>query len=314
MSFPGAAPQGCTLTVAVYDGARKLLPSAAQVLYTIRDGNQKTVVRDYFQSAQMSFTSLPFYNNFGDNYTVIAWTEGHVQAGFTPVKLSPNTPQRVDLMLLRKDATYHFGGATWKIVQAKRPALARILAADASSDAVARDRYRELVEHRPAALACVLNVATALEQIYLRTGSPLDHLHRIVQDDSLKQDRFYAYAGPELLDLVREAVQFGVFDPQPGSGVFHPGATASFKQTQFGEANVQITFHEADRCVIDAVDCCKVELDIDYFKDPAAHALLEVVYNSTTGSLTDPRQVYLLRWIAGRRAGVPEFDPLYTVV
>jgi prepilin-type processing-associated H-X9-DG protein len=314
MSFPGAAAQGCTVTVAVYDGARKLMPAGTEVLYTIRDGNQKTIIRDYHRSSQMSFTSLPFYNNFGDNYSVIAWADGHVQAGFTPVRVSPYTPQRVDLMLLRKDATYHFGGATWKIVQAKRPTLARVLAADATSGNAARDRYADHVEHRPAALACVLNVATALEQIHLRTGTPLDHVHRIVQDETMQQDRFFAYAGPELLELVREAVPFGVFDPQPGSGLLHPGATASFKQTQFGEANVQITFHEADRCVIGAVDCCKVEFDIDYYQDKGAHALLEVLYNSTTGSLTDPRQVYLLRWIAGRRAGVPEFDPLYTVV
>jgi hypothetical protein len=314
MSFPGAAPQGCTLSMAVYDGARKLMPSSTRVLYTVRDGNQKTIVREYYDCSQMSFTSLPFYNNFGDNYTVIAWVDGHIQAGFTPVKLSPHAPQRVDLMLLRKDATYHFGGATWETVQAKRPALARLLAADAPTDAVARDQYRDLIEDRPAPLACVLNVATALEQIYLRTGTPLDYLRRIVLDDTLKQDRFYAYASPELLELVRESVAFGVFEPQPGSAVFHPGATASFKQTQFGEANVQITFHEADRCVIGSVDCCKVELDIDYYKDVGAHALLEVLYNTTTGSLTDPKQVYLLRWIAGRRAGVPEFDPLYTLV
>lgn len=312
MSFAGAAPQGCTLNIAVYDGARKLMPSTTRVLYTVRDGNQKTIVREYYDCSQMAFTSLPFYNNFGDNYAVIAWADGHIQAGYTPVRLSPNAPQRVDLMLLRKDATYHFGGATWDILRARRPALARLLAAGASETA-ARDRYRDLVEHRPAALACVLNVATALEQIFLRTGTPLDHLHRIELDDTLKQDRFFAYAGPELLELVRESVPFGVFDPQPGSAVFHPGATASFKQKQFGEANVQITFHEADRCVIGAVDCCKVELDIDYYKDVGAHALLEVLYNTTTGSLTDPKQVYLLRWIAGRRAGVPEFDPLYTI-
>jgi hypothetical protein len=58
----------------------------------------------------------------------------------------------------------------------------------------------------------------------------------------------------------------------------------------------------------------KVEPDIDYYKDLGAHALLEVVPNKLSGGLTDPRQVYVLRWIAGRRAGVPEFDPLYTIV
>ncbi len=41
--------------------------------------------------------------------------------------------------------------------------------------------------------------------------------------------------------------------------------------------------------------------------------LLEVVANALTGSLTDPKNVYVLRWIAGRRAGVPEFNPPYTI-
>jgi hypothetical protein len=45
-------------------------------------------------------------------------------------------------------------------------------------------------------------------------------------------------------------------------------------------------------------------------EDLLAHGLLEVL----PGSTTDPLQVYILRWIAGRHAGVPEFDPPYTVV
>jgi hypothetical protein len=57
------------------------------------------------------------------------------------------------------------------------------------------------------------------------------------------------------------------------------------------------------------VDCIKVEPDIDYFQDLGAHTLLEVIPNSITHGLTDPKRVYVLRWIAGRHAGVPEFAP-----
>jgi len=297
----------------VFDGARQPMPATTDILYTVRDGNQKTVFREY-RRGPLVLTALPFYNNFGDHYAVIAWAEGHVQAGFHPVKVTPLTTQRVDLMLLRKDAGFHFGGATWEVVQAKRPALGRVLAADAASDKVARDRYRDRVEGNPSSLACLLNIATAMEQIHLRTGSPLDYLKQLIWDDTMKRDRFFGYASPALLEQVKEAAALGLFAPEPGSAIFHPGATASFKQVQFGEANVQITFHEDDRRTIGGVDCCKVELDMDYFKDAAAHALLEVIHNTASGSLTDPRQVYLLRWMAGRRAGVPEFDPLYTVV
>jgi hypothetical protein len=83
---------------------------------------------------------------------------------------------------------------------------------------------------------------------------------------------------------------------------------------QYGEANVQITFHENDKQTIDGVRCVKVELDIDYYKDKAAHALLEVLFHRVTGAATDPRQVYVLRWIAGRHAGVPDFEPPYYLV
>ncbi len=289
------------------------MPPGIDVLYTVRDGNQKTVFRD-FRRTPLVLTGLPFHNNLGDFYAVIAFADDHVQAGFYPVKVTPSVVQQVDLMLLKKDAAPHFGGATWETVQAKRPVLGKLLAAGTGSETAARDRYRDLIENKPEPLACLLNIATALAQINLRTGSPLDYLRQLIWDETMKRDRFFAYGEPALLEQVREAAQLGLFEPEPGSGIFHPGATASFKQVQFGEANVQITFHEEDRRTIDGRDCMKVELDVDYFKDLGAHALLEVIHNTVSGSLTDPKQVYLLRWMAGRRAGVPEFDPLYTIV
>jgi hypothetical protein len=72
--------------------------------------------------------------------------------------------------------------------------------------------------------------------------------------------------------------------------------------------------HHAKRGVCATRDCVMVEPDIDYYKDLGAHALLEVIPHAVTGSRTDPREVYVLRWIAGRRAGVPEFEPPYTIV
>lgn len=41
---------------------------------------------------------------------------------------------------------------------------------------------------------------------------------------------------------------------------------------------------------------------MDYYKDPVAHALLEVIPNHFQGP-TDPVAAYVLRWIAGRHAG-----------
>jgi hypothetical protein len=113
---------------------------------------------------------------------------------------------------------------------------------------------------------------------------------------------------------VRIAAAQGLFALEVGTGFFHKGATASWKQIQFGEANVQLTFHENDQASIDGVSCIVVEPDIDYYKDLGAHALLEMVSNAITGGLINPEMVYVLRWIAGRHAGVPEFNPPYTIV
>jgi hypothetical protein len=152
-----------------------------------------------------------------------------------------------------------------------------------------------------------------MKAIQLPNNTPLDYFKEILWDESLAQDRFFGYADKSIVDQVRRAAMEHEFAPEPNPGLFHPDATSSFKQIQFGEANVQLTFHEKDTKKIDGVDCIKIEPDIDYFQDLGAHTLLEVIPNSITHGLTDPKKVYVLRWIAGRHAGVPEFAPPYTI-
>ena len=155
-----------------------------------------------------------------------------------------------------------------------------------------------------------------MSTLNLQAGTPLDYIRQIRWDKPPAQDRFFAYCDAKLVDQVRQAAHAGQFAAESGSALFHPGATASWKQVQFGEANVQLTFHQnAEDCkTIHGVDCVTVEPDIDYYKDLAAHAIFEVIPNGLTGALTNPLEVYVLRWIAGRHAGVPEFSPKYTVV
>jgi hypothetical protein len=314
MAFPSPAPKTSTITINVFDGTRQPI-AAGDILYTVIDGNQHQVFRDNVKSASFALDNLPYFDNFGDNYTVIAYADGYEQAGFVPVKVAPNAPATIDLMLLNKNAGFNFAGAQWQDIQDKRPALARILSADLASPNDAHDRYQNLLETEPVA-ACLLNITTAMQAIQFPVGTPLDYVKYLVWNDPnfpLKQDRFYAWADRKIVDQTKLAAQHGEFAPEPGFAFFHSGATSSFKQIQFGEANVQLTFHENNTRSIDGVDCIIIEPDIDYYKDLGAHALLEVIPNGLTGQLTDPRQVYVLRWIAGRHAGVPEFDPLYTI-
>lgn len=297
------------LQVRIFDGTRQLFSAPAQFLITITDGNQKQLIREYYDSPIQSF-ELPFYDNFGDDYSVVVWAQGYRQAGFTPVKLSDTNAVTLDIMLVADDPGFSFVNARWNTVAQKFPFLA------GDTDAVtAQARYENLLDQQPQAVACFLNLVEAMRQIFLASGTPLEYIKQMRWDMPPQRDRFFAYCDPELVNQVRSAADKGLFSREPGSSVFHPGATNSWKQIQFGEANVQLTFHENDPdCkVIDGVKCVTLEPDIDYYRDPGAHAILEVMVNGLTHSLTDPIQVYVLRWMAGQHAGIPQFEPLYTL-
>jgi hypothetical protein len=287
------------------------------------DGDQKELSAAFYSTANLRL-GVPFFDGPGDNYCVIASADGWLQAGFTPIVVSPSVVQIVDLMLLPKDGTFNFADARWPTLAQTHRKFSSILAHGAVEAQAAQDRYEQLMEDKPASLACMLNLLTAMDDIHLPTGTPLDYLKEIiwedipgqVEDETLfgpAQDRFYAWADKSLVDQVRMAAHQGEFAPEINPSFFHKGATSSYKQIQFGEANVQLTFHEKDARTIDGIDCVAVEPDIDYFKDPGAHALLEVIPNIIGEGLTDPKSVYVLRWIAGRHAGVQDFDPPYAI-
>ena len=81
--------------------------------------------------------------------------------------------------------------------------------------------------------------------------------------------------------------------------------------------NVQLTFHQGNAKTLPGhdgtpVNCVVIEPDIDYYKDLLAHFFLEVIPTKFTKGLTDPRAVYVLRWMATKQAG-SNFNPLYTI-
>ena len=244
---------------------------------------------------------------------MLAFADGYDQAGFTPIKCSPKLPQALDIMLLKKDGGFRFSDAKWDTLRVNRPMLYELLLHGASNAEAAAERYVKLMEIRAPALACLLNITTAMAAMTLPEGNPLQYFKELIWDSSMAQDRFYGWADPALYDQVRTAASQGTFSREVGFAAFHSGATDSYKQIQFGEANVQLTFHANDTKIINNITCIKMEPDIDYYKDLAAHSLLEVISNGISGNLTDPREVYVLRWIAGRHAGVPEFNPPYFI-
>jgi hypothetical protein len=297
------------LELRIFDGSRQPFSAPANFLVTIFDGNQKQLFRDYIQSNTKLF-DLPFYDNFGDNYRVIVSTDNYQQAGFVPVVLSNQYTRTLDIMLIPDDRGFSFVNARWDAVSAKYPFLA-----NGVDNATGAARYEMLLDQQEKSLACFLNLVEAMGQINLSQETPLSYIKQLRWDGPFApaQDRFFAWCDPGLIDQVKIAAAAKTKQFAPAPFGLHPGATSSWKQIQFGEANMQFTFHENDHQVIDGVNCIIVEPDIDYYKDDAAHILFEVVPNALTHSMTDPTEVYVLRWMAGRQAGIPDFSPMYTI-
>src|SRR5258708_1159928 len=260
--------------VNVFDGTRTPYSDDAPILVTARDGNQKVQSREFHDDPSVFFTGLPLFNNFGDDYTFLAAADGYKDAGFFPVKLASNVDLAVDLMLIPKSNAFNFAQAKWDVLGTARPALRDLFANGATDDVAAAARYSAL-EERGAILACLLNITTAMQQINLPQKTSIEYLKRIVWDDQGEfanaQDRFFSWADPALIDQIELAKQQKPKTIENAPFGLHPGATRSYKQIQFGEANVQLTFHEGNRLEVDGVNCVLVEPDIDYFKDPGAH-------------------------------------------
>jgi|SRR5215472_14288789 hypothetical protein len=314
--MPNSSTTGRAM-INLFDGTRRPYSDAPQILITASDGNHTVQESDFFAGPSVLLTGLPLFDNFGDDYTFLASAKGYKDTGYQPVRLAAGVDKIVDLMLVPGDNVLNFADATWKALGQSRPGLKTLFANGAASDKAAADRYSAILENNGGlVLACLLNITAAMKQILLPQGTPLDYIKQIIWNDAqfpMAQDRFFAWADPQLKTQVQQAVQQNPPQFVQVPHGLHPGATSSFKQVTFDEANVQLTLHENDHKSIDGVNCIIVEPDIDYFKNTLNHLFLEVVVNAF-GSLTDPRAVYVLRWISGRRAGIAEFDPLYTLV
>ena len=315
MSMGAAAAPRVNAEIEVFDGTRQPYSDKAQILITAIDGNQQIASKDFYSISDIPL-QLPFHDNLGDNYTIVAWAKDHKQAGFAPVRVTDQSVQVIKLMLLPESNQFNFSAAKWPALKIARPAFAALFAAGAADDAAAGSRYSDLEDvQNGSVLACLLNITTAMSQISLPSGTPVDYTKMINWDLNgdfkMAQDRFFGWADPAIIRQLEIAKQQGTFVDAPFG--LHPGATRSYKQIQFGEANVQLTFHEGEKKTVDGLDCIMIEPDIDYFRDALAHLLLEVAVNAF-GSLTDPREVYVLRWIAGQHAGIPEIlDSIYTI-
>ena len=306
------AEEKAKLLLNVFDGTRRPISSEVEILVTLFDGTQKQLHKNHHHGPSIPF-NVPFFNNHGDKYSVIVFANGYQQAGFFPVHVKKDKETKIDLMLVPKDVSFNFDRAGWDELGNSHPKVRDLLAAGGGTSDEAKARYNQLMDDRPETLACFFNITTAMAQSSLPQGTPLDYLKELIWGEkTMKQDRFFAYADKALLTQVELAAADGRFSKELLAGAFHPGATVSYKQNEFGEGNLQLSFHTNEVKKIGEVQYMKVEADIDYYKNLAAHAILEVIKNDFAGP-TDPVVAYVLRWIAGRHAEVPDFNPPYTI-
>jgi hypothetical protein len=295
----------------LFDSRRRPIAADFKTLVRIRNGNHREVHSDFHQGQPPRF-EVEFFDNFGDDYSVLVSAKKHHDVGLFPIKVQPNTTHRLALMLLPKKHRYNF--ADWDTLKVKDGALTDLMTQGLSGEAEARARHDELLDGTDLqidVLPAFHKITTALKAVQLRQGRPLEYFKQILwQSQPPQRDRFFAFADARLIEQIKLAREDRQWDTAPA--FTHPGATSAFKQKQFGEANLQLAFHENDTSVIGGINCVKVEADMDYFHDLAAHFLLEVLPNAITRNKTHPKLVYLLRWIAGQQGAVP-FDPPYTI-
>jgi hypothetical protein len=295
-----------TLRLRIFDGSRQPFPPS-DFLVRVFNGNGKIVVnKDFFTN--VIDLELDSEGGIANDYTINVTSKGFRSAGYSNLVLKGTNQRPVDIMLIPRNPGFNFARAQWADALGLYPFLG-------PNDATTTGYYNDLLEKNEPTLACLLNICTAASQINLYGNTtPLDYFRSVRWDAarSPAPDRFFAWCDLDLLQQIRNAAAANnLFKKEPNPGVLHPGSTESWKENRFGEANVQFTFHGNDHPPGDPKQVM-IELDIDYYANPVNHIILEVLPNRF-GPITDPLQVYVLRWIAGREYGLPEFNPLYTV-
>ena len=128
------------LQLRIFDGSRQLF-SARHISHKITGGNQTQLIRNYYRHNDITFDP-PFYDNLGDNYTVVVYANGYQQAGYSPVALSETLLKILDIMLIPKDPGFNFAKASWDVTKFTYPFLS-----NGVDDATGATRYGDFTRY-----------------------------------------------------------------------------------------------------------------------------------------------------------------------
>lgn len=297
-----AALAEAMLTIVDGDGQ----PFSGQVLLHVHNG-QDVAPQTVNTTGPTVLVKVPSHNGIGDFYAIGVSANGYRDSGCF-FKADPNVLAEPKLLLLRAHPAPLF--SDWMSFKNAHPSSAAFLSVG-QTEAEAQGHYEALSKDKSNALACLLNLTEAMSGIDLNGRSPLSYFKQICWDNSLAQDRFFGYVDPAIIPAIRAAAAKGEFAEEKDCAQFHPGSTCSWKQVAFPVTNVQLTFHEHDQQVIDGTTCVKIEPDIDLYRELLAHGFAEVFPNLLTGDLTNPYDVFSMRWTTAQDYSGPVFDPGY---
>jgi hypothetical protein len=259
------------LTLHVFDAERKPFQGAS-VLVTLTDGYARQIHRMHHDANEITF-NIAVADNLRDLYTVHVAADDRRDSGFTPVLVAAGDPQDVFVMMAPKNPQLVFP-ATFADLSS-HPEIHKLLTDSAMTDA----DYQTLKTSRPLALATLLNTLTALHDMPAGANTTvLTLFYKKVIWDRLKDDRFYAQVDSRLDPFLKEngdlysKADAGLHSAEDCKDLVESTKPlGSRKQILFLESNVQFVFYKGKTAGLDLV-----ENDMDYFKDGAAHFLLEV--------------------------------------
>ena len=321
----------------IYTGARQLFPNSIRWSAQTLNGRTPASGQQVFHFPNLRGASqvltVPFFESSGDLYTVTASAKGYEDSTWYPVRVFEAAPVDVRLMMLPRNGVIDFSDATWAKLSESRPGTADIFRRGFESREVAA-QYNLLIEARPEPVARFLNAMTALAEIRLPSGrwaldyywnmgwpphGPEDKDWLRSVDEVFKGDRLFCYVDRSILDDVLSAVGHSFVAETIRERFGHSGASEKYRQTTFNASNVQLTFYGRNTGVFETSDhttvtCVKVEVEIDYYDSILSRGFGQPFENWIETKRQDPRLAYALRWMESKRLGLPEFDPLYTVV
>ena len=224
-------PANPKIAIQLFESARQPISAGFKSRVRINDGHHQAV-HDKFVTGPPPLFEVPFFNNFGDDYTVIVTASQHRDAGFFPVKVALGQTPRLDLMLMPKKSRYNFAQAAWDKLKKSDPDLVAILARGVASEQAARSLYDKLLDglaRQQDALASLHNITTALKAVNLPVGKPLDYFKQLIWEgpQAPQRDRFFAYADPELVNQIKQARLQKQWEPSP---TFSPSGRDEFIQ------------------------------------------------------------------------------------